>query len=180
MVRSLSDLAESAYKLAFKYEKEYGGCAQSTLAGIFDTLKIRENNVFKSATGLAGGIGLSGDGTCGALIGAAMAISYLFGRERKNFADPQKRRFMTYKLVKQLYNAFLNEFGSCRCFDIQKRLMGRTFNLFDPNEYTAFLKAGGHEDKCTRVCGTAAKLAVNIILSVLKKKGRKNDIMSED
>ena len=162
--------SEKAYELAFKYEAEYGGCAQTTLAAIFDVLNVEADDAFKSATGLAAGIGLSGDGTCGALIGGAMALSYLFGRDRKNFADPEKKRFETYKIVREYYKKFKEVFGSTRCFDIQRKLMGRTFDLLDPKDWEEFLKAGGHTDKCPSVTGTAAKLAVEMILERMKSK----------
>ncbi len=56
--------AERAYELGFKYEANYGGCAQAALAAIFDVVGVEAEDVFRSATGLAGGIGLSTEGTC--------------------------------------------------------------------------------------------------------------------
>lgn len=165
------DLPEKAYKLAFRYEAEYGGCAQTTLAAIFDVMNVDAEDAFKAATGLAGGIGLSTEGACGAVIGGAMAISYFFGRERSNFADPDRRRFRAYMVVKKYLEEFKKEFGSIRCEDIQRKLMGRTFDLFDKKDWEEFLEAGGHTDKigrhtdkCPSVAGTAAKLAVSLIL----------------
>ncbi|NIQ05495.1 MAG: C_GCAxxG_C_C family protein, partial [Candidatus Korarchaeota archaeon] len=62
---------------------------------------IMNHDVFKAASGLADGLGLSGDGACGALVGGAMVISYLFGRERKDFEDifkPMKSYLLARKL----------------------------------------------------------------------------------
>ena len=42
--------------------------------------------------------------------------------------------------------------------------MGRSFNLWDREDYKAFLEAGGHTDKCPVVVGNAAKWAVEILL----------------
>ena len=50
-----NELMEKAFQLGFDYEKTYRGCSQCTIAAIQDTLDIREDNVFKAATGLAGG-----------------------------------------------------------------------------------------------------------------------------
>jgi len=50
-----NELMEKAFQLGFDYEKTYRGCAQCTIAAIQDTLDIREDNVFKAATGLAEG-----------------------------------------------------------------------------------------------------------------------------
>ncbi|MHA1607245.1 MAG: C-GCAxxG-C-C family protein [Candidatus Freyarchaeota archaeon] len=159
---SNDDLPEKAFKLGREYEKKYTGCAQTVIAAIFDTLGIKNDDVFKAASGLADGLGLTGDGSCGALVGSSMVISYLYGRERKDFHDIWKP-MKSYILVKRLHDQFVEEFGSCRCYDIQKRLMGRTFNLYDPKELE---EAINHRmfDYCSRVVGTAAKLATRIIL----------------
>ena len=90
---------EKAYDLAFRYEAEYGGCAQTTLAAIFDALNVdsaEAEGAFKSVTGAGDGIGVLGDGTCGAVIAGVMVIGYFFGsRDRENFADPERKGFET-------------------------------------------------------------------------------------
>ena len=75
MEPSIEDLEEKAHSLGEKYEKECTGCAQTALAAIFDTLGIENDDVFRSASGLADGLGLTGDGSCGALVGGALARS---------------------------------------------------------------------------------------------------------
>jgi len=59
----VSEIAEKAYDLGFEYEKVYRGCSQAGLAAIQDILNIKNDDVFKAATGFAGGGGLSG-GQC--------------------------------------------------------------------------------------------------------------------
>ncbi len=164
------DKAQQAYELGFKYEKEYGGCAQATLAAIFDVLEVEAEDAFKSATGLAGGIGVFGDGTCGALIGGVMAISYFFGRSRENFRDPEQKRFITYRLAREFYFSFKEKLGAARCHDIQKSLLGKTFDLLNPKDWEEFLNLGGHTEKCPMVVGSAAKLAVELILKKMKEE----------
>jgi len=44
-------------------------CAQSVLVAVQNIFGVADDNVFKSASGLAGGIGISIIGTCGAVIG---------------------------------------------------------------------------------------------------------------
>jgi len=168
--RPKDEIAKNAYDLAFKYEAEYGGCAQTALAGIFDALGIWNDDVFKAANGLAVGGGITGDGTCGALAGGVMAIGYLFGRNRENFANQDVKR-QAYRIANRYYNTFVKEFGSPLCCHIQRKLFGRKFDFEnDPNALKAFKELGGHEDKCTHVVGTAAKLAVEIILDSLGVK----------
>ncbi|MEA3222236.1 MAG: C-GCAxxG-C-C family protein [Thermodesulfobacteriota bacterium] len=164
-------ILEKAYNAALNYEKKCTGCAQTCIAGIFDALSIENDDVFKSASGLADGLGLTGDGTCGALVGGAMVIGYLFGREKKDFPDMLKP-MKSYITAKKLHDRFCEKYGSCRCYDIQKHLMGRTFNLYDPNglkEATDF----GMMDHCSKVVGTAAMLAAEIILDEMERKKEK-------
>ena len=162
MEESKEEIAKKAFDLAEKYEKECTGCAQTAIAGIFDALGIENDDVFKAASGLADGLGLSGDGTCGALVGGAMVISYLFGRERKDCKDMLKP-MKSYLLAKKLHDQFVEKYGTCRCHDLQKSLMGRTFNLLDRTELEEATKSDMIKH-CSRVVGTTANLATRIIL----------------
>ena len=69
------ELREKADTLAYKYEKKYGGCPQCVLAAVKETVGGISDDVFKAATGLAGGVAVVGAGTCGALSGGVMALS---------------------------------------------------------------------------------------------------------
>jgi C_GCAxxG_C_C family probable redox protein len=156
------EIMERAYQLAKEYEMTCTGCAQSAVAGLLDTLGIKNDDVFKAASGLADGIGLSGDGSCGALTGCAMVIGLIFGRERKNHKDILKP-MKSYLLCKELLNDFIQQYGSCRCYDIQEKLMGRTFDLLDPKDLEQAGPAGMIEH-CSSVVGRAARKAAEIIL----------------
>jgi len=145
-----------------RHEIEGGGCPQSTIAGIFEALGIENDDVFKAATGLADGVGLTGDGHCGALSGGVMAISYLFGRDGKDSGDMRKQ-VPALILSKKLHDQFVEKYGTCRCADIQTRLVGRFFNLYDPKEMEAASQAG-MMDKCSSLVGEVARMATRIIL----------------
>lgn len=167
MDKSKEEIIERAYQLGERYEQECTGCAQTTIAGIFDAIDIKNDDVFKAASGLADGLGLSGNGTCGALVGGAMVISYLFGRERKDFKDMFKP-MKAYLLSKELHDRFLEIYGTCRCHNVQESLMGRTFNLLDKNEFEEAIQFGMVRH-CSRVVGTTAKIATKIILEAWEK-----------
>jgi C_GCAxxG_C_C family probable redox protein len=168
MEKSTEEIANKAFELAEGYEKECTGCAQTTIAGIFDALGIENDDVFKAASGLADGLGLSGDCTCGSLVGGAMVISYLFGREREDFKDMFKP-MKSYLLAKKLHDQFVEKYGTCRCYDLQESLMGRTFNLLNRTEFEEAIKFGMIKH-CSKVVGTAAKLATGIIMEEWKKE----------
>lgn len=155
-------ILQNARKLGKSYEKKCTGCAQTTIAAIFKALGIWNEDVFKAGSGLADGLGLTGDCTCGSLMGGSMVISYLFGREFKDFEDMYKP-MKSYSLVKELYSKYKEEYGSTRCFDVQKNLMGRTFNLWDPNELKEAFKSGMMEH-CSDLVGNIAAEATRIIL----------------
>jgi hypothetical protein len=94
-------------------------------------------------------------------------LSQIYGRELKTIADPERKRFVAYKLGRKLVNKFLDEYGSVTCLEIQKKLMGRSFNLYE--EWNEFLAAGGHSTACTSVVGNAAKWAAELIVEVREK-----------
>lgn len=162
MEKSRDVILEKAFDSALNYEKKCTGCAQTTIAGIFEALSIENDDVFRSASGLADGLGLTGDGACGALVGGAMVIGYLFGRKKKDFSDMMKP-MTSYILTKRLHDRFVEKYGTCRCYDIQKSLMGRTFNLYDPSELKKATEYG-MIDHCSKVVGTSARLATEIII----------------
>ncbi|MFX1457720.1 MAG: C-GCAxxG-C-C family protein [Promethearchaeota archaeon] len=162
MKESKEEILARAYELGQEFEKKNTGCSQTVIAAIFQALGIWSDDVFKAASGMADGLGLTGDGSCGALTGASMTIGYLFGREFKDFKDMYKP-MKSYSLVKKLHDGYIETFGSCRCHDVQKALIGRTFNLWDPNDLQEASKSGMMEH-CSKLVGTIAKYATEIIL----------------
>jgi C_GCAxxG_C_C family probable redox protein len=168
------NVLNKAFESGKQHEMKSGGCPQCTIAGIFEALNIENDDVFRAATGLADGVGLTGDGHCGALSGGAMAISYLFGRKKEDFGDMMKQLDACI-LSKKLHDQFVEKYGTCRCADIQTKFVGRFFNLYDPSEFQAAMKAG-LPDKCSTLVGEVARMATKIILekreSLREKAGR--------
>ena len=75
-------------------------------------------------------------------------------------------------LSKKLHDEFLEKYGTCRCCDIQKKLVGRFYNLYDPKEMEEAFKAGMPE-KCSTLVGETARMATRIILDEQKKIAEK-------
>jgi C_GCAxxG_C_C family probable redox protein len=163
---SNEDLLGLAYQRAYKYEAQKGSCPQCVLAALKDTLHIGDDRVFQAAHGLTGGTSLSSEGTCGALAGGTMAISLLIGRTYKEFQEGERKR-RVFKYTKILYDRFIEEYGSPLCYNVQKKLFGRSYRLDDKEQYAAFEQAGAHVDKCTSVAGNVAKWTADIILTHL-------------
>jgi len=161
------EIIEKAYELSKGYEQKCTGCAQSAVAGLLDALGIESEDVFKAASGLADGIGLTGDGSCGALTGCSMVIGLVFGRERKDHQDMMKP-MKSYLMCKEILDDFIDRYGSCRCYDIQEKLMGRTYNLYEPKELEEAFKSG-MMDQCSEVVGNAARKTAELILEGKEK-----------
>jgi C_GCAxxG_C_C family probable redox protein len=157
-------VAEKAYRLGRKYEAAYKGCSQCVLAAIQDVFNMRDDAIFKAASGLTGGGGICGDGSCGAYAGGILALSQLSGRTRDDFEDKAGASMKSFLLAQRLRQRFIEEFGSVVCRNIQHRIFGRPYYLMDPDDLEKFEKAGGHSDKCPDVVGKAAQWAAEIII----------------
>ncbi|MGB9735905.1 MAG: C-GCAxxG-C-C family protein [bacterium] len=160
-------LANKAFEEAKAFELRSGGCAQSTLFGILKALDIKDEKVFMVATGFADGVGLTGDGHCGALSGGVMAISYFFGRNYDNAGDIMAQ-LKACMLAKKLHDEFVAKYGIIRCADLQTKFMGRFYNLYDLEDVRAAIAAGMPE-KCSNLVGEVAKMAITIILEEKEK-----------
>lgn len=156
-------LAQKAAELGFKNEKDFRGCGQCLIAAVTDTLELKRDELFKSATALAGGVGLMGDGCCGAYLGGVMLIGDRVGRTRDNLADPEGERFKAYKLAADFHRYFVEEYGTVICRDIHTKTMGRPFFIADKDEMAKFDEAGGHFDKCPAVVGKASGWLVELL-----------------
>jgi C_GCAxxG_C_C family probable redox protein len=171
MTDSRQATIDRAYSLAKKYEIENGNCAQCVFAAVTEALGIENGDVFRAATGFADGIGLTGDGHCGSLSGAVMAISYVFGRKKEEFARRGKM-MKALLLSRQLENKFMDEYGVCRCNELQTKFFGRFFNLMEPSELEAAVKAGVME-RCSSLAGQVAGMTAALIMEQQEKDAAK-------
>jgi C_GCAxxG_C_C family probable redox protein len=162
---SKDQILEKVYDLAFKYEADRGSCPQCVLSALHKTLDISDPATIQASDALAGGCALSTQGTCGALVGGLLAIGSVVGRTYEDFLIGETRR-RVFLYAKKLYDRFTKEYGSPLCKDVQKKIMGRSFNLLDAKDYAEFEKAGAHVNKCTNVSGNTAKWAAEIILQI--------------
>jgi C_GCAxxG_C_C family probable redox protein len=159
----IENLCSKAYELGKKYEKTFKGCGQCQVGAVLDTLELKADEVFKATTAFAGGIGLMGDGSCGAYVGGILLLGNQLGREKSDFVDAPGVRFKTYALAREYHDRFIQEYGTVTCRDIHMKIFGRPYFLNDKDEFARFEKAGGHEDKCPGVVGTAARWLVEIL-----------------
>jgi len=161
----MEDILNKAYDLGYQFEREYHGCAQCVIGAVYQLFpEMRSEDIFRAANAAAGGTGLTSQGQCGAAVGAGMLLSQLYGRSLGDIADPEKKRFVAYRLGAEFVKRFTAEMGSVICGDIQKKLMGQSFNLLDPEDWEKFEAAGGHDKHCPMVVGAATRIVVELIM----------------
>ena len=152
-------LGEQAYEKALKYELDYGCCPQCVLATVQETIGIVDDQTIKASHGLSGGCALSGAGICGALTGGIMALSAKYGRDRDKL--DRGRCINNFKKTKELSERFEQEFGGLTCSELQRQFTGRTYDMWNAEEYKAFSDARGL--KCANATATVTKWVVEML-----------------
>jgi len=123
-------------------------------------MNIGNESTFMAGTNLAAGVARSGE-TCGALTGLLMALGIVSGRKRIDDVDAYQA---SMKLAIEARESFHERVGNSICAEIQKSLLGRSYEMTDAEERDRFHNDGGHNrDKCPDVCGKAAVIAAEII-----------------
>jgi len=171
------DLVAEIRRKAHAYDS-HSGCSQAVLLALQEGLGIGDAESFKSATVLSGGVARRGE-TCGALLGALMALGLEAGREKmEDRPSYVKATGVGDEICDEFQDRLREEFGfkdplaSTLCRDIQEKIYGRSFNLRDPEDYGPFLEAGGHSDHgCYKVCGIAAEVAAERLLELREEQG---------
>ena len=154
-----NSLGQQAYEKAVTYELNYGCCPQCVLATVQETVGIIDDATIKASHGLSGGGGLAGQGTCGALTGGLMALSAKFGRDRDKL--DKGRCINNFKKSKELVERFQKEFGGITCEDLQKQFTGRTYNMWNAEDYQAFDVARGKQ--CAHATGTVTQWVIEML-----------------
>lgn len=102
-------------ELAIAYHDKGYNCAQAVVCAFSEELGVPEEVLFKAAEGFGLGMGCM-KGTCGAISGAVMAAG--FKNSTANFDGP-KSKMDTYKLSKEILEAFEKKNGSSICKDLK-------------------------------------------------------------
>jgi C_GCAxxG_C_C family probable redox protein len=152
------DLAE---KKATECEFTYHGCSQCVLLAIQETFNLKDDIVFKAASGLGGGIGRM-HSVCGALLAGALALGMKYGREKSELEDTDKL-FSSMDHVGKLYGRFEKEFGTVMCREIREKLLGEYIDTKIPGEYERAISLGLYE-KCSALAGRTARMVAELLL----------------
>lgn len=152
-------LAQQAYDKALQYELDYGCCPQCVLAAVQETVGVIDDSVIKASHGLSGGGALSGKGACGALTGGLVALSARRGRDRDKL---DRGRFINnFRKGDELVERFRAEFGGITCEELQRQFTGRTWDMWQADQYQAFSEARGHQ--CAVATATVTRWVVEML-----------------
>ncbi len=143
------------------YKNRYHGCAPTTFALIADFTGIDSDDVFKALIGLSGGIGLVGNSACGALIGAAAAISLAFDLNREMLSTNQDAEFRVHAAVRSVVDKFVAKYGGVTCNDVQIALHDKAFDLNNEKQREQFNLI---EKRCPEAIKDAVDWAIDSLL----------------
>ena len=169
-IASTKKILDRIAKAAYDNDRTYEGCTRCVLAALQDHLHLLQDDrayraVLKASTALAAGVARRGE-TCGALVGAVMAVGLVAGAERLDDAEGYMRAM---KVAAEVFDRFKSNYGTVKCFEIQEKLFGRHYDFFNPEEAEAWYRDGGL-DKCPGVCAVAARIGAEVILEFRKRK----------
>ena len=140
------------YSTAATFHK-LGDCCQCVLAPFQKILGLDNNLLFKDATFLEGGIGLTGK-TCGTLSERTMVLGTLYGRE--DFEEGAVKVLENMPIAEELVKKFGKKFGTTVCREIIN------VNLTDKKALSKFSGSKAHE-KCFEVVRETAGMVAEII-----------------
>jgi C_GCAxxG_C_C family probable redox protein len=110
---------------------------------------LDEEAALRLATVFGAGVACTGNGLCGAVSGALMAISMKHGRGSVAAVDAKER---TYELGKRFMIEFERRNGSCIC----ERILG--INIGSRENLAKATESGLFETRCLAVVGSAADI----------------------
>lgn len=164
---SKEEILERVETKAGDYEEVSVSCSQGTLAALQEEFTLGGGkDVVKAATFMPGIA--SRKETCGAVVGALMALGLAFGGDRvsdpaPNTPEAKEELFKFRKKAWRFCEEFKKEFGSTMCGDIRPKIMGRDYDSMDPKDRQQFLDDDGPR-KCRVPPEKAARIAASIIL----------------
>ena len=164
MTHSKSGMLDKIEQKAKWAEFTYHGCGRSALYGLKQYFNFIPDELIIASTALAGGCGASG-GSCAAYCAGLLAIALKFDPWIEDTSSTgQTKHDLARKLEYEFRDWFLEEFSTTMCTSIQERVIGRSWNLMDPEQYAEFLSLPSNHEKCGGVVGKSARMAAVIML----------------
>jgi hypothetical protein len=166
------EVLDETYRRGYDYCTRIG-CAPGVFAAVMETLGYEDdpvvNGIWKATLGLVGGTGNMSVGTCGAMAGAAMAISYSFGFTKEDLKDPEgmKQMIRVNGAVAEVGKRMQEKYGHIQCQEVQFHHWGKSYRTSNPKAMQEFMSLSEHESfraACQEVTGDRARWTVEKIL----------------
>lgn len=120
------------------------------LTAVKETVGIVTDETIKASHGLSGG---------GALSGGLVALGAKRGRDADKL--DRGRGMANFQAGRELVERFRKEFDGLTCEELQVQFTGRTFDMWNKDEYAAFGQQRG--DKCAQASAQVAKWVVEML-----------------
>ncbi len=166
-----NEILEEAYKRGYDYLPRWRACAPTVFAAVMDTLGYENdpivNDAWKAIVGLAGGTGNMAIGTCGAMAGAAAAISYSFGYTKEEIQRNITKMLKLCGAVADVGKKMQEKYGHIVCQEVQFYHWGKSYRFTNPKAMLEFASLAGETGsitECQDTTGTLARWAVEKIL----------------
>lgn len=182
-----------ARELGAKYQGTLVGCGHSTFAAVMDALKSEdislisegvEDKIFTGAMGLTSGGGNSAIGTCGAFMGASLAVSLATDIKVEENKNDLANRWLAYHDVKKyIGDRFMDKWGAITCREIQIENFGRAYNHQIADRSKQFFEAAkekGCRNPYDCVIANSAGWAVEGILEILSRSSEEREDIKKE
>jgi C_GCAxxG_C_C family probable redox protein len=168
VVAKRQEIIERVQKKAEEYEQVTQSCAKSSALALMEEFGFG-NMAIIAALSAFPGVAITGE-TCGAVLGGLAAISSYFGSDDLLDYNANAR---CYAHCRKFISRFRSELGTTKCREIHEGIVfGHYHDVADPEKgYPAFLEDKGFE-KCALAPGIGARLAAQIILEDIEKRGK--------
>jgi len=140
LTKTKDEIIKKANELAVGYEARYKGCGECTFMAVLDALrwggleiisKDVEDRFFSGVCVTTAGIGLIGDGNCGAVASGALIIGLALGVQGGPggplYFIGLNKAFATVRNT--LVNKSYQKYNSVLCTAIQKKFFGKAWDL---------------------------------------------------
>ncbi len=172
LTKTKDEIIKKSNELAIECAAKYKGCGQCTFLATIDALRWGgleiiprdvEDRLFSGICLLTGGVGLSGDGSCGAVASGTLAIGLALGLRRESTNESLFRQ--SCAIVRDaLLDKYYQKYNSLLCKDIQRKFFGKAWDLTRDEMSAEFL---GIAEGCVIMEG--AMWATEIILDEFEK-----------
>lgn len=99
-----------------------------------------EESLFSGLALLSGGVGMTGDGSCGAVTGSVLTIGIALGLSREKLMDSGVRRMAYDTAQNAILDKYYAKYNSILCKDVQRKHFGKAWDLTVPEMSEEFLK----------------------------------------